>query len=293
MHKSSRRALLSVKNSHSCGEPLKYKYSLVCWSPPSGYGIWIYCESTPSTFHFGSFFMSLGFTDGSAGKESTCSVRDLGLILGLGRFPGEGNRYPLQYSGLENSMNFIIHGIAKIRTWLSNFPGVSDGKASAYNAGDWDSIPRPGRSPGEGNGNPLQYSGLENPLDGGPGWLLSMGSQRVGHYCATSLKRLWEEVSSRHSLLCHFGWSLIPFSKANIYKAVTLIIMLMQFYYFCFSCFSFALVQPKILNVLFLNILYIYISVFLYNSEEHFHRVHRIFPLNPLEINIKSSVVFS
>ena len=232
-----RRALLSVKNSHSCGEPLKYKYSLVCWSPPLGYGIWIYSESTPSTFHFGSFFMSLGFTDGSAGKKSTCNVRDLGLILGLGRFPGEGNRYPLQYSGLENSMNFIVHGIAKIRTWLSNFPGGSNEKASAYNAGDWDSIPGSGRSPGEGNGNPLQYSCLENPLDGGPGWLLSMGSQRVGHYCTILLKRLWEEVSSRHSLLCHFGWSLIPFSKANIYKAVTLIIMLMQFYYFCFYAF--------------------------------------------------------
>ena len=95
-----------------------------------------------------------------------------------------------------------------------------------------------------------------------PGWLLFMGSQRVGHYWATSFKRLWEEVSSRHFLLRHFGWSLIPFSKANIYKAVTLIIMLMQFYYFCFSCFSFALVQHKILNMLFLNILYIYISGF-------------------------------
>ena len=50
------------------------------------------------------------------------------------------------------------------------FPGGSDGKASAYNAGDLDSIPRLGRSPGEGNGNPLQYSYLENPMDGGT-WL--------------------------------------------------------------------------------------------------------------------------
>ena len=49
---------------------------------------------------------------------------------------------------------------------LSRF-GDSDGKASAYNAGDPGSIPGLGRSPGEGNGNPLQYSCLENPMDGG------------------------------------------------------------------------------------------------------------------------------
>ena len=48
------------------------------------------------------------------------------------------------------------------------FPGGSDGKASACNAGDPGSIPGSGRSPGEGNGNPLQHSCLENPMDGGP-----------------------------------------------------------------------------------------------------------------------------
>ena len=47
------------------------------------------------------------------------------------------------------------------------FPGGSDGKASAYNAGDLGLIPGLGRSPGEGNDNPLQYSFLENPMDGG------------------------------------------------------------------------------------------------------------------------------
>ena len=51
--------------------------------------------------------------------------------------------------------------------WVLDFPGGSDGKASAYNAGDPGSIPGWGRSPGEGNGNPLQYSCLENPMDGG------------------------------------------------------------------------------------------------------------------------------
>ena len=46
-------------------------------------------------------------------------------------------------------------------------PGGSDGKGSAYNSGDPGSIPGWGLSPGEGNGNPLQYSCLENPMDGG------------------------------------------------------------------------------------------------------------------------------
>ena len=57
----------------------------------------------------------------------------------------------------------------------------SGGKASVYNAGDLGSIPGSGRSPGEGNGNPLQYYYLENPMDREPGRLQSMGLQRVGH----------------------------------------------------------------------------------------------------------------
>ena len=52
----------------------------------------------------------LGFHCGSAGKESSCNVGDLGLIPGLGRSPGEGKRYPLQYSDLENAMDCVVHG---------------------------------------------------------------------------------------------------------------------------------------------------------------------------------------
>ena len=48
----------------------------------------------------------LGFPGGSAGKESTCNAGDLGSIPGLGRYPGEGNGYPLQFSDLENSMDY-------------------------------------------------------------------------------------------------------------------------------------------------------------------------------------------
>ena len=54
----------------------------------------------------------------------------------------------------------------------SDFPGGSDGEASVYNAGDLGLIPGSGRSSGEGNGNPLQYSCLENPMDGGDWWVI-------------------------------------------------------------------------------------------------------------------------
>ena len=59
------------------------------------------------------------------------------------------------------------------------FPVGSDGKESACNAGDPGSVPRSGRSPGDENGYPLQYSCLENPMDRGTGGLRSMGSERV------------------------------------------------------------------------------------------------------------------
>ena len=58
----------------------------------------------------------LGFLCGSAGKESACNVRDLGSIPGLGRSLEEGKGYPLQYSGLENYMDCIVHGVAKSQT---------------------------------------------------------------------------------------------------------------------------------------------------------------------------------
>ena len=77
-----------------------------------------------SDFRGKIFILSLsnmGFPCGSAGKESACNVGDLGLIPGLGRSPGEGNSYPLQYFGLENSMDCIVHGVAKSQTRLSDF----------------------------------------------------------------------------------------------------------------------------------------------------------------------------
>ena len=58
----------------------------------------------------------LGFPGGSAGREPACNAGDLGLIPELGRSPGKGNGYPLQYSGLENSMDCIVRRVAKSRT---------------------------------------------------------------------------------------------------------------------------------------------------------------------------------
>ena len=68
----------------------------------------------------------LGFPGSSAGKDSACNVRDLGLIPGLGRSSGEENGNPLQYSSLENSMDrgawqAIVHRVTKSRTGLSHF----------------------------------------------------------------------------------------------------------------------------------------------------------------------------
>ena len=116
----------------------------------------------------------------STGKESICNAGDPGLIPGSERFPGEQIGYPRRYSWLENSMPrgawlATVHGDAKSRTWLSSFhfymvalgfPGGSVVKESC-NSGNVGSIPGSERSPGGGNGNPLEYSCLENPMDRG------------------------------------------------------------------------------------------------------------------------------
>ena len=78
--------------------------------------------SKRSCLLFKKLFIYLwGFPCGSEGKESACNAGDLGSIPGLGRSPGEGEGYQLQYSGLENSMDCIVPGVAKSRTRLNNF----------------------------------------------------------------------------------------------------------------------------------------------------------------------------
>ena len=77
----------------------------------------------------------------------------------------------------------------------SGFPGGSEIKASACNVGDLGSIPGSGRSPGEGNGNPLQYSCLENPMNGGAWWA-------TVHRVEKSQTRLSDFTHSIHSETC-------------------------------------------------------------------------------------------
>ena len=87
-------------------------------------------QETPVRFQVGKFPwrrdrlptpVFLGFPGGSAGKESACNAGDLDSIPRLGRSSGEGKGHPLQYSGLENSMDCVVHGVAKSQTRLSDF----------------------------------------------------------------------------------------------------------------------------------------------------------------------------
>ena len=73
----------------------------------------------------------LGCPSGLAGKKSSCNVGDLGLIPGLGKSPGEGNSYPLQCYGLENSMDYIVYGVKKSQTRLSTFHFTLEQKGSS------------------------------------------------------------------------------------------------------------------------------------------------------------------
>ena len=95
------------------------------------------------------------------------------------------------------------------------FPGGSDDKASAYNARDPGSIPGLGRSPGEGNGKPLQYSCPENPMDRGAWRATVHGVARVGHDLVTKLPPMLvhfiAQISPALSKESSFVWLLCPF----------------------------------------------------------------------------------
>ena len=108
--------------------------------------------------------MPWDFPHSSVGKESACNAGDLGSIPALLRSPGEGKGYPLQYSGLENFMDCIVHGIAKNWTRLSNFTFTFHFHALEKEMATHSSV-LAWRIPGMGE----------------PGGLPSMGSHRVGH----------------------------------------------------------------------------------------------------------------
>ena len=98
---------LPKMSQQSCSESTKYNRSDWEWLPKPGSR-----EGIPSVYV--PLRLLWGF-------PSACNVRELGSISGLGRSPGEEKGYPLQYSGLENSMNCIVDGVAKSQTQLSDF----------------------------------------------------------------------------------------------------------------------------------------------------------------------------
>ena len=130
----------------------------------------------------------------SDSKESVCYAGDLGSVIGLGWYSGERNGYPLQYSCLENSTDkigwwAIVLGVEKSQTQLRKTHThthththtcysrisqvaleVKNLSSNTEDARDMGSIPRLGRSPGAGHGNPLQYSCLENSMERGAWW---------------------------------------------------------------------------------------------------------------------------
>ena len=85
------------------------------------------------------------------------------------------------------------------------FPGGSEVKASACNVGDPGSIPGLGRSPGEGNGNPLQYSCLENPMDGGAWWAPVHSVAKSRTRLSQLLEKKWGTGHTRSLSLKHLG----------------------------------------------------------------------------------------
>ena len=105
---------------------------------------------------------------GSAGKESTCGGGDLGSIPGLGRSPGEGKGYPVQYCGLENSTDCIVHGVANSRTRLSDFhfQPVSQSRLTIMNK--WNILSK-FDSQGQGGSNNGAYSWLSGTHRQGAG----------------------------------------------------------------------------------------------------------------------------
>ena len=146
----------------------------------------------------------------AVGKESTCNAGDLGLILGLGRSPEEGKGYPLQFSGLENSMDCTVHGVAKSQTRLSNFHFYGFG--ASLLAQMVKNLPAMRETQ-------VWSLGQEDPLENGmathssilawriswteePGRLQSVGSQRVQH----------DWVSNTHIYSVFWGAALLQLS---------------------------------------------------------------------------------
>ena len=98
------KACICVLFCHRCCGKSDVLNISSAWAPQPPFG--------KEAFTLLYYIDSMGFPCGSAGKEPACNTGDLGSIPGLERSPGEGKGYPLQYSGLENSIHCIVHGVA-------------------------------------------------------------------------------------------------------------------------------------------------------------------------------------
>ena len=117
--------------------------------------------------------------------------------------------------GITDSMEMSLNKLRELVTDREAFPGGSDGNVTAYNEGELGLIPELGRSSGEGNGNPLQYSCLENPTDG-RAWLASV------HGVAKSQTRLSDFTTTREAL--HAAVHGVAKSRTRLSNRVELIV---------------------------------------------------------------------
>ena len=158
----------------------------------------------------------------------------MGLIPGLGRSPGEGNGNPLQDTCLRNSMDrgtwwATIHEVTVRHDWAINSFTFKSLYWDAFLVGviycgewfsdgcqfsrDMGSIPGLGRSPGEGNGNPLQYYCLENPMDRGAWWAIVHGVTKI----QTPLRWL-SSSSSKFQITLVKRWSVYVHERGQSFK---------------------------------------------------------------------------
>ena len=119
-------------------------------------GTWKTAMKQTNTFQHGVFIIGIGWTfdvpGGSASKESTCNEGDLGLLPGLGRSPGEGNGYPLQYSGLKNSVDYSM-GSKRVRHDWATFTFTPEIRPRVCHRTLWSErcLNSPGQSTGVGS----------------------------------------------------------------------------------------------------------------------------------------------
>ena len=167
-----------------------------------------------------STWLPWSFPGGSDGKQSACNAGNPGLIPGSGRSHEERNGNPFQYFRIENSMDRGAGGLQSMgsqsQTWLNNlhfhfsqgFPGGSVVKESTcqcrrHGFDSWiRKIPTSGTSPGEGNGNPLQYSCLGNFME-------RVAWRDTVHGVSKSWTRLsnWPSLTNRAFILLFLGYS--------------------------------------------------------------------------------------